>query len=109
MANDKSQIERSYIDNYAIKKFVTETLVPKYFPDVDASLRTIGMVGMMSELVSNVAEDSFNATSVLFRESFPNRAEIPESIYSHASIFQLSNIFSTASECSFLLVLEEIP
>ena len=105
MANDKTQIDRSYIDNYAIKEFVTNTLVPKYFPDIDVSLRTIGMVGMTSELISNVAEDSFNATSVLFRESFPNRAEIPESIYSHASIFQLSNIFSSASECTFLMVL----
>ena len=97
MAADKTQIERSYIDNYAIKEFVTETLVPKYFPDVDVSRRTIGMVGMVSELISNIAEDSFNATSVLFRESFPNRADIPESIYSHASIFQLSNIFSCST------------
>ena len=107
MANEQTKIDRSYIDNYSIKEFVSETMVPKYFPDIDVSLRTIGTVGMMSELISNIAEDSFNATSVLFREAFPNRAEIPESIYSHAAIFQLSNIFSYASSCSFLIVLEE--
>lgn len=104
---DKQEINRSYIDNYAIKEFITDNLIQKYFPDIDVSLRTVGMVGMTSELISNIAEDSFNATSVLFREGFPNRAEIPESIYSHASIFQLSNIFSHASACSFLIVLEE--
>ena len=106
MAN-KTEIERSYIDNYAIKEFVTNNLVPKYFPDIDASLRTVGTIGMVSELISNIAEDSFNSTSALFKEIFPNRAELPESIYSHASIFQLSNIFSTASACTFLIVLEE--
>lgn len=107
MANEKTIIDRSYIDNYAIKEFVKDELIPKYFPDIDISLRNVGMVGMTTELISNIAEDSFNATSVLFRESFPNRAEIPESIYSHAAIFQLSNIFSKASACSFLLVIEE--
>lgn len=107
MANNKIEIEKSYIDNYSIKDFTVNQLIPKYFPDIDASLRTIGMIGMTSEFISNIAEDSFNTTSVLFRESIPNRAELPESIYSHASIFQLSNIFSKASSCSFLIVLEE--
>lgn len=107
MSNDKQEIVRSYADNYAIKEFITNTLVAKYFPDIDVSLRTIGMVGMTSELISNIAEDSFNSAVALFRESFPNRAEIPESIYSHASIFQISNIFSSAALCSFLIIIEE--
>ena len=99
MANESTstpEIERSYIDNYAIKEFVQNDLVPKYFPDIDVSLRTVGMIGLTTEMISNVSEDGFNATSVLFRETFPNRAEMPESIYSHAAIFQLSNIFSSA-------------
>ena len=108
MARDKKvEIEKSYIDNYSIKEFVTDQLIPKYFPDIDVSLRNIGMVGLTSEFISNISEDSFNTASVLFRESIPNRAELPESIYSHASLFQLSNIFSKASTCSFLIVLEE--
>ena len=107
MATNKVQINKSYIDNYSIKDYVVNQLIPKYFPDIDASLRTIGMVGLTSEFISNIAEDGFNTASVLFRESIPNRAKIPESIYSHAAIFQLSNIFSKASSCTFLLVLEE--
>lgn len=113
------KIKKSYIDNYSIKQFVggkgaghtTNGLVDYYFnknkSGIDASLRNVGLIGMTTELISNVAEDGFNATSVLFRETFPNRAEIPESIYSHAAIFQLSNIFSSASQCTFLLVMKE--
>ena len=107
MANDITNIDRSYIDNFAIKEFVKDSLIPKYFTDEDISLRTVGLVGMMSEMVSNVAEDGFNATSVLFREIFPNRAEIPESIYSHAALFQLSDIFGSASSCRFVIVFDE--
>ena len=113
------RIKKSYIDNYSIKQFVggrgaghtTSGLVDYYFnknkSGIDPSLRNVGLIGMTTELISNVAEDGFNATSVLFRETFPNRAEIPESIYSHAAIFQLSNIFSSPSQCIFLVVLKE--
>lgn len=99
--------ERDYIDNYAVKDYVENNLIDKYFKDIDVSLRTVGMIGYTTELISNISEDAFNTGSVLFRETFPNRAQIPESIYSHAAIFQLSNVFSTASSCKFLLVLEE--
>lgn len=101
------QIDRSYIDNFSVKEFTKNNLIAKYFPDIDVSLRNIGMVGFTTEQVSNISEDLFNTASVLFRETFPNRAQIPESIYSHAAIFQLSNAFSNASSCNFLLVLEE--
>lgn len=107
MADDKIVIDRSYVDNYSVKEFVSNKLIPKYFPDIDVSLRTVGMVGIVSELISNISEDGFNTASVLFKEGIPNRAEIPESIYSHAALFQLTNIFSKASSCSFLIVLEE--
>ena len=107
MANDKIIIDRSYIDNYSVKEFISNTLIPKYFPDIDVSLRTVGTIGLLSEYMTNITEDGFNATSILFKEAFPNRAEIPESIYSHAAVFQLSNIFSKASACEFLIVLEE--
>lgn len=100
-------ITRDYIDNYAVKEFVQNGLIDSYFDDIDVDLRTISMVGYTTELISNCSEDAFNTGSVLFRESFPNRAQIDESIYSHAAIFQLDDIFSSAASCKFLLVLEE--
>ena len=109
MGNDKNRIviDRSYIDNFSVKKFTEENLIEKYFSNIDVSLRSVGMVGFTTEQISNISEDLFNTATVLFRETFPNRAQIPESLYSHAAIFQLSNAFSSAASCNFLVVLEE--
>lgn len=107
MASETSTVNRDYIDNFSVKDYTTNNLVLKYFSDFDPSLRTVGMIGYTTEIVTNYGEDVFNTGSVLFRETFPNRAQIPESIYSHAAIFQLDNIFSTAANCKFLLVMEE--
>lgn len=105
--NNEVKIDRSYVDNFSIKKFTRDELIEKFFPEIDVSLRTVGMVAFTTEQVSNIGEDVFNTATVLFRETFPNRAQIPESIYTHAAIFQLSNIFSSAASCNFLLVLEK--
>ena len=102
-----TEIDRSYIDNYAVKEFAQDVLIDKYFPDADVNLRTIGLIGYVGEQISNITEDVFNTGSVFFREMFPNRAEIDESLYSHAAIFQLTDIFSKPAACTFLLVLEE--
>ena len=106
-SNNQVIIDRDYSDNFSIKEFAKDTLVAKYFPDIDVSLRSVGTIGFTTEQISNISEDAFNTASVLFRETFPNRAQIPESIYSHAAIFQLSNVFSKAASCNFLLVMEE--
>lgn len=107
MSEHNTSINRSYIDNFSVKEFTRDKLVPKFFPDKDISDRTVGMIGLTTEQVSNISEDLFNTASVLFREAFPNRAEIDESIYSHAALFQLSNIFSTAAVCTFILCIDE--
>ena len=104
---DTTKISRSYSDNFDIKDMVTNDIVPEYFKDIPASVRTTGMIGLVTEQVSNISEDVFNTASVLFRESFPNRAQLPESIYSHAAIFQIDQVFATAAACKFLVVLDE--
>ena len=100
-------VDRDYVDNFAVKDYVDNGLIEKYFGEIDVSLRTVGMVGYTTELITNCSEDTFNTGSVLFRESFANRAQMSESIYSHSAIFQLDDVFSTASSCTFLLVVEE--
>lgn len=100
-------VTRDYVDNFSVKELMTETVIPKYFDDSNVSLRTIGMLGYTTEIMTNTSEDSFNTSSVLFRESFANRAQMDESIYSHASLFQLDDMFARASKCKFLLMLEE--
>ena len=106
-SNESVQIDREYIDNFSVKKFVQNDLIDKYFSDIDVNMRTVGTVGYTSELVSNISEDAFNTGSVLFREAFPNRAQLDESIYSHAAIFQLDATMSNAAACKFLFLLDE--
>lgn len=102
-----TKIDRSYVDNFAVKEFARDTLMEAYFPDSEISTRSVGMIGFTTEQISNITEDVFNTGSVYFREMYPNRAEIDESIYSHAAIFQLTDIFSSPCSCRFLIVLEE--
>lgn len=100
-------ITRSYIDNFSVKEYVIDDLIPYYFSEIEASKRTVGMIGMTSELISHISEDTFNSISVLFREMFPNRAILKESIFSHAAIFQLTNTTCTAAATKFILAIPE--
>lgn len=97
---------RNYRDLFSFKEYALE-LAKKYFPDQDVSTLNIGMIGFASELLGTATEDSFNTISVLIKEMFPNKAQLPDSIYSHAAIFQLANSFASAAACRFLLVFEE--
>ena len=100
-------VDKDYIDSTSVKKFVTDTLVDKYFPEIDPDLRTVGVIGYTSELISDISEDAFNTGSLLFNELFPNRSLMDESIYSHAAIFQLDTVMSSAASCKFVLVIDE--
>jgi hypothetical protein len=107
MAVPTTKVTRDYSDNISVKDAIVNDIIPAYFDDIDASLRNVGVIGYTAEQMSNISEDSFNTVSVLFREAFPNRAQIPESIYSHAALFHVDETFSTASTCHFLLVVKE--
>lgn len=102
-----TEITRDYVDNFSIKESVIDELIPKYFPDEDISTLNVGLIGLTSELIANTTEDTFNTVSTLMKEIYPNRAQLPETIHSNAAIFQVSNIFSKPSICSFLIILKE--
>lgn len=103
-------VDRDYTDNFSIKDTAIKKLGQKYFEDVELSGLNVGALGFTLEQIANITEDAFNTSSILMNEAFPNKAIIPESIYSHAAIFQLDNTFSTCSKCTFIMLLmqEEI-
>ena len=108
ITSDKNiTINRDYSDNFAIKETVMNTLGTKYFGDVELSALNVGALGFTLEQVSNITEDGFNTASVMLNEAFPNKAIMPESIYSHAAVFQLSNAFTPCGNCSFILLLQQ--
>lgn len=98
---------RNYKDIFSFKKFAHDTLVKYYFPDQEVSTLNVGTIGFVTEEIGTGIEDSFFTVSTLIKEMFPNKAQLPESIFSYAAMFQLSNAFSEAAECKFLLVFEE--
>lgn len=107
MAKD-TVVAASYIDNFSIKDFAFNQLAPKYFDNIeDLSKLNIGAIGFTMEQISNFTEDTFNTGATLIKEAFPGRAQIPESIYSHSAIYQLSNQFAKPSKCTFGLIFKE--
>ena len=104
---DEGQVyERDYHDNFSIRELATSEIMPKYFPDSTTHL-TVGLEGMIGEYIGDVTEDSFNTASTLLMETFPTRAQFSSSIYSDASIFQLSNVFAKPADCDFIIILKE--
>lgn len=106
-SNENVIVTRDYTDNFSIKDTAINKLGPKYFEDVDLSGLNVGELGFVLEQVANITEDAFNTSSVMMGEAFPNKAVIPESIYSHAAIFQLNNVFTQCGECSFVFLLQQ--
>lgn len=106
MSENKNIINRNYFDNFSVKEHMMNNLIPKYFDDPNLlSYLNTGTFGIISEEIGNVTEDAFNTASVYLRESFPIRAQLEESIYTHAAIFQLDN-FATTARCGFMLALD---
>ena len=104
--NEIEKVSRDYVDNFSFKDLAVNEIMPKYFEEETSNL-TVGLNGMITEYVGTVAEDGFNTASTLLLETFPTRASMENSIYSNAAIFQLSNVFSQAARCDFLIVIPE--
>lgn len=100
-------VDRDYSDNFSIKETALTKLGPKYFGDVELAGLNVGALGFTLEQVGNVTEDAFNTTSILINEAFPNKASIPESIYTHAAIFQMDKTFTPYASCTFVMLLEQ--
>lgn len=101
------EINRDYMDTFSVKDFAINDILPKFFPELQTSNLTTGMIGMVSDYIATITEDSFNTGSSLVAEAFPTRARMESSIYANAAIFQLSNAFADASRCQFMIILNE--
>lgn len=105
--SDEVTITRDYSDNFSMKDYAFNILAPKYFPDIEISDLNIGLTGLTMEQISNFTEDTFRTVSVLINEAYPNRAQIPENIYTHAALFQIDTNFASCAKCTFILALPE--
>ena len=102
---NKDIIVRNYTDNFNIKEYIQEVLIPKAFPDIPMNKLNLGFTGVVSEYISQGIEDAHGTASLMMNESFITKAVLPSSIYGHASLFDLGYIFATPSKCSFAIQL----
>ena len=93
---------------YDIKEWMVDNIAPKYFDDIkNLNELNVGLYGYVTEVLSNTIKDGYFSISSLFKEMFPTCAEIPKSIYDHAIIFQLSNIFANPAKVPFTILIAE--
>jgi hypothetical protein len=97
----------NYSSIYDIKNFASQVLVPKYFDTDEVGMLNVGLIGYLTELVSTVTEDTFNTVTTMATEILPNTAILPRSIYSHAALFQLSDIFAKPAVMDLILFIAE--
>lgn len=98
---------RNYSSIYNIKDFVRNSIIPKYFDMTKISDMNMGLMGVTVDLATTTAEDTFNVVTTMIKEMFPNTAELPESIYSYAALFQLDEMFATPASLESILLIRE--
>lgn len=101
---------KKYTSLYDIKNFALNTIGPKYFPEDVIEGYNVGLLGYSLELMTNTTEDIFNTVPIVANEMFPNLAQMPNSIYNYASLFQEVNLLATPAvmECILLLPMDSL-
>ncbi len=95
---------RDYSSNYKIKEFAMNEVAPRFFPEEALNAYNIGLIGFSTDLVANSIEDMYNTVPILMNEIFPNLANMPETVYNNASLFQEEDLLATAPEMDTILL-----
>lgn len=96
---------KSYTSNYSIKDFAINEVAPTFFPEDVTNGYNVGLLGYTTDLFANVTEDMYNTIPILMKEIHPNIAQLPETIYNYAALFQEDNLLATpASMDTFILI-----
>lgn len=101
---------KKYTSLYDIKDYALNTLGPKYFPKDVIEGYNVGLLGYTLDIMTNTTEDIFNTVPTVINEMYPNLAQMPNSIYNYASLFQEDNLLATPAvmECILLLPLDSL-
>ena len=101
---------RKYTSLYDIKDFALNVIGPKYFPEDVIEGYNVGLLGYSLDLMTTATEDMFNTVPIVANEMFPNLAQMPNSIYNYASLFQEHNLLATPAvmECVLLLPIDSL-
>lgn len=96
----------NYSDDSQIKKYISDTLLPRVFHDVPLNILNTGHLSLINEYMSQVMEQQAYTSSFYFNEAFITKAVLPDSIYAEAAIFNIGYSFASPSVCNFLFELK---
>lgn len=101
---------KKYTSLYEIKDFALNTIGPKYFPKDVIEGYNVGLLGYSLDMMATTTEDMFNTVPIVANEMFPNLAQMPNSIYNYASLFQEENLLAVPAvmECILLLPMDSL-
>ena len=101
---------KKYTSLYDIKDFALNVLGPKYFPEDVIEGYNVGLLGYTLDFMTTTVEDAFNTVPMVVNEMFPNLAQMPNSIYNYASLFQEDSLMAKPSvmDCILLLPMDSL-
>lgn len=102
---DNDIIVRNYTDNFNIKEYIQQEMIPSAFPNIPMNKLNLGFTGIVSEYISQGIEDAQSTAALMMNESFISKAVMPSSIYANAAVFGLGYRFAKPSKCSFAVQL----
>lgn len=102
-----NSIKRDYSSNYSIKDFIKNDIAVNYFNFDEVNALNIGTFGFLVDVESSQSEDISNVISTYAKEIFPNLAEIPESIYSYAGLYNVNDILAKPAKAGVMLFINE--
>lgn len=94
-------------DRYSTEEYMIENIAKKYFNLENDSNYRVSTFGYINELFATGTNMTAYSMAVLFSEIFPNTAMLPETIYTYASLAQISGITSTPSSIPIVLTMTE--
>lgn len=91
----------------SIQKKWMDKIAPKYFNVEDTNLLQTGMLGYINDAMSNAVEDNLHGLGILSDEIYPNKMNLPTSIYAYASLNHLNDFYAIPSKTKFVLAMRK--
>ena len=96
------------LSNAANQKDWLKHIAPKKFENLDTyNLLRTGTFGYINEIFGNVTENLSNMTMTYYNEIFPNKARLPNSIYTYAALAKYTDFFATGAKIYFVIALKK--
>ena len=100
--SDNNQINSSV---YNIQDEWLNQIASRYFDINDINKLRLGLFGYVNEVMSDSLEDTIHLFNMYSNEIFPNKAVLPDSIYSYSALADYSEFNAVPAEIEFYLAL----